>query len=185
MILNGFIPNRTQLAIMQLHHGYFSRKKKQWVIMDQTWMLCKLRDWYGIAIKRRCLAKNLADLRAAGMVDSKQRHWNRPASVPGSGSPLPGNGHFEPRPSMYRMTKKLKQFFHKAANYFKRCYWEPEIPGMVVRVGKSAARQQEAVRAARIDQINEAAGRQQEMRRFESMDPAEAREALWALKNRL
>lgn len=185
MVLTGVVPNRTQLAIMQLVHGYFSRTNKQWAIIDQTWMLAKLKAWYGIEIKRRCLAKNLAYLRTVGMIDTKQRHWNKPASVPGDGSPAPGNGHFQPRASMYKFTKKLKMFFHKAANYFKRCHWEPEIPGMPVRVGKAAARQQEAARAVRIDRINEEAGRQAEVRRLESIDPAEARAALFAMKDRL
>lgn len=185
MVLNGFVPNRTQLAVMQLHHGYFCRTNKKWAIIDQTWMLCKLRDWYGIQIKRRCLAKNLAILREEGMIDSKQRHWNRPASAPGDGSPLPGNGHFEPRPSMYRITKKLKQFFHKLANYFKRCNWNPEIPGLPVRVGKAAARQQEVARAVQIDRINEEAERRTEVRKMEVMDPTEARTKLFAMKDRL
>lgn len=183
MVLTMFVPNRTQLAIMQLLHGYFYKTNKTWAIIDQAWMLEKLKLWHGIEVTRDCLSKNLKKLRDEGLVKSQRRHWFRPKR--GKGSPTQGNGCFEPRPSLHYLTSKLKQFFHKAANYFKKCNWEPEIPGMPVKVGRSAAKYHEEVRAVRVDKINEEVERQKEVLRMEAMDPDEARKRLFDLRNRL
>lgn len=177
MIVSAFVPNRTQLAIMQLIHGYFCKTRREWAIIDQRWMLRKLKEWHGLEVSRSCLAKNLRFLREKGLFESQRRHWNRPVSKVGQGSPQPGNGKFEPRPSLYKFTKALKAFFHSVAAYFKRCEWVPVLPGFAPPVGKHAAAAQARHRAERIEEINE------EARRGSAPplpDGVSAREALFA-----
>lgn len=94
--MTGFVPNQTQMAIMRLLYGYLSRQNKRWAIIDQAWMLTKLKAWHGVEISQRSLARNLAALRAAGMIESRRRQG--------------------PRPSTYRYTKGLMLFFSPSSD---------------------------------------------------------------------
>lgn len=91
-----FVPNQIQLALMRLLHGYFSRIGKQWTIIDQAWMLEKMKMWHGVEIDRSTLARNLAGLRAAGMIETKRQRVARP--------------------SLYLHTKGLKRYFEQATD---------------------------------------------------------------------
>ncbi|HBA72233.1 MAG TPA: hypothetical protein DCZ63_08615 [Geobacter sp.] len=130
-----FEPNRTSLAIMKLVHGYFSRTRKGWTLMDQRWMLEKLREWYGVKIPRSTLCYNLKILREQGIVSTVTRHCRDPKT-----------GEFIPKITLYKMTKKLKRYFSKQATYFKRCGWVPSMQqlkaGVLPVVGTVTSREE-------------------------------------------
>lgn len=104
---------------MQLLHGYFRRTGKPWAYIDQQWMLDKLLDWYGIRMARSTLNYNLKRLRENGFIDTTPRHYTDPAT-----------GKFVCRVTLYKITKKLRSFFHKVAEYFKRIGWSPSLEAL-------------------------------------------------------
>ena len=109
-----FKPNSTSLEIMKLVHGYFSKTKKSWTLMDQKWILDKLYKWHKIKISRSTLCYNLRILRRHGILDTVTRHQRDPKT-----------GDFVCRITLYKMTGKLKRFFSKLASYYARCGWIP------------------------------------------------------------
>jgi hypothetical protein len=134
MSTEAFVPNRTSFAIMKLVHGYFHKTGKSWTLMDQKWMVGKLKEWYGVNICRSTLNYNLAILRSVGIIETVTRH-KRDKS-----------GEFVPQKTLYKMTKQLKRFFAGLANYFKRCNWLPSFKhlkmGFVPTVGAATTREQ-------------------------------------------
>lgn len=111
-----FKPNRTSEAIMMLVHGYFTKTKKPWTLMDQRWMLEKLEKWHHHKISRSTLNYNLRILREQGLIETVTRHQRDPHT-----------GEFVCRITLYKMTTKLKRFFSKLASYFARCGWIPSV----------------------------------------------------------
>lgn len=109
-------PNATSMAIMQLVHGYFSKTKKSWTLMDQKWILDKLYKWHKVKIARSTLCYNLRILRRQGMLDTVSRHRRDPKT-----------GEFVCRITLYKMTGKLKRFFSQLASYYSRCGWIPSV----------------------------------------------------------
>ncbi len=118
-----FQPNSTQISIMKLVHGYMKKYKKQWNIMDQKWILKSLKDFYGLTLSRSALNYNLAILRAEGIIETVKRHKRDEVT-----------GAFVCRPTLYRMTTKLKKFFNDLAVYFKRCGWTPSQKQMAMGI---------------------------------------------------
>lgn len=111
-----FEPNKTSFAIMKLVHGYFTKTKKPWTLMDQQWMLDKLAKWHNIKIHRSTLCYNLRILREQGILETVTRHQRDPKT-----------GEFVCRITLYKMTSKLKRFFSKLASYYARCGWIPSV----------------------------------------------------------
>jgi hypothetical protein len=109
-------PNATSLAIMQLVHGYFTKTKKSWTLMDQAWILDKLYKWHKIKIARSTLCYNLRILRQKGLLSTVTRHQRDPKTR-----------EFVCRVTLYKMTSKLKRFFNKIAAYYSRCGWVPSM----------------------------------------------------------
>lgn len=114
-----FHPNRTSFAILKLVHGYMSKTRKPWTLMSQQWMLESLEKWYGIKVARSTLNYNLAILRKEGLISTRTRHHRDRAT-----------GEFICEVTLYKLTKKLKQFFGRLASYFKRCDWVPNIKSL-------------------------------------------------------
>lgn len=118
-----YLPNKTSLKIMELVNGYFVKTGKPWTLMSQQWILKSLDQFYGVRIARSTLNYNLRILRKAGLIETVTRHIRDKES-----------GTFIPRVTLYKATSKLKKFFGKVANYFKRCGWLPDIKA--VRAGQ-------------------------------------------------
>jgi DNA-binding transcriptional ArsR family regulator len=133
-----FTPNKTSFAIMKLVHGYFSKTKKSWTLMDQMWMLDKLAKWHHIKIARSTLSYNLKILREQGILETVTRHQRDPQT-----------GAFVCRITLYKMTGKLKRYFSNIAAYFARCGWIPSVKQLkagILPVLGTATSREEALR---------------------------------------
>ena len=115
----NFMPSKSGKAIMMLLHGYFKRTGKPWAYIDQAWMLEKLEAWYQVKIARSTLNYNLKLLRDNGMIETTPRHYRDPVT-----------NTFVCRVTLYKITKKLRSFFYKIADYFKRCGWTASIEAL-------------------------------------------------------
>lgn len=128
-----FMPSKSGLKIMELIHGYFKQTGKPWAYIDQAWMLEKLEQWHGVKMARSTLNYNLKLLRDNGFIETTARHYRDPAT-----------NKFVCRVSLYKITKKLRQFFYKVATYFKRIGWVPSVKalkaGFIPVVGKVTTR---------------------------------------------
>ena len=124
-----FHPNATSFVIMKLIHGYFSKTKKPWNLIDQKWILDKLEKWHGLKISRSTLNYNLKILRGEKIIETVTRHRRDPKT-----------GAFKCEVTLYKRTSRLKSFFNKLAKYFERCDWVPSVKrlafGMIPVVGK-------------------------------------------------
>lgn len=132
-----FRPSKTGFAIMQLVHGYFSRTRKPWTLMRQDWILEKLEEWYGLKVARSTLNYNLRILREHGLIETVKRHK------------LDAAGQLVFQPTLYKMTKALKRYFYRLAEYFKRCAWTPSLKalkaGYLAAVGDATTRAEACV----------------------------------------
>jgi len=128
-----FIPNRTSLIIMEMIHGYFTRTRKHWSLISQEWLLDRMSEWKGYTISRSALNYNLRILRKQGLIETVTRHKRDPVT-----------GQFLCQVTLYKMAKKLRQFFFRIASYFKRIGWVPELKtlksGYVPAVGAATTR---------------------------------------------
>lgn len=130
-----FLPNKTSMQLMQLIHGYFRATGKGWAHISQAWLMEKLEQWRGQKCPSSTLNYNLAILEREGFIERQRRHIRDKAT-----------GHLVFRPSMYRITSKMRKFFSKLATYFKRCGWTPTLQqlghGHVAVVGTVTTREE-------------------------------------------
>lgn len=114
-----FAPNRTCLRIMKQIHGYFCKTKKSWAHISQAWLMEQLEKFEHQTVPSSTLNYNLRILEDEGFIQRQKRHIRDNTT-----------GQIVFRPSMYKITKKLRQFFSKLANHFKRCGWTPTLKQM-------------------------------------------------------
>jgi DNA-binding PadR family transcriptional regulator len=114
-----FAPNKTALRIMKQLHGYFSATKKSWAHISQAWLMEQIEKYEKQPIGSSTLNYNLRILEDEGFIVRQKRHIRDNVT-----------GQIVFRPSMYRITKKMRQFFSKIATYFKRAKWTPTIKQM-------------------------------------------------------
>lgn len=114
-----FLPSKSGELIMMLLHGYFKRTGKPWAYIDQQWMLNKLLIWHKVKMARSTLNYNLKILRENGMIETTTRHHIDPKT-----------NQFVCRVTLYKITKKLRSFFYKIAEYFKRIGWTPSLKAL-------------------------------------------------------
>lgn len=112
-------PSKSGRLILLLIHGYFKKTGKPWAYLDQAWMLEKLEAWHGVIMARSTLNYNLGKLREHGFLETVKRHYRDKQT-----------GHLIFRPTMYKPTKKLRSYFFKLAQYFKRCGWTPSLEAL-------------------------------------------------------
>jgi len=101
---------------MKQIHGYFSATKKGWAHISQAWLMEQLEKYEHQTVPSSTLNYNLRILEDQGFIQRQKRHIRDKAT-----------GHIIFRPSMYRITSKLRSFFGKLAAYFKRAKWTPTI----------------------------------------------------------
>ena len=111
-----FAPNKTCLRIMKQLHGYFSATKKGWAHISQAWLMEQLEKYEKQTVPSSTLNYNLRILEDHGFIQRQKRHIRDNAT-----------GQIIFRPSMYKITSKLRKFFSKLAGYFKRCGWTPTL----------------------------------------------------------
>lgn len=139
--------NGTAYSIARLMHGYFSRKKMHYAIIDQAWMMNSLKEWYGVKISRSVLSYNLKLLRKKGLIRSVKRHKRGV------------NGSFVPRPSLYFLCDPLVRFFEGVARSMVA-----QIPGKIKALyeklhGKSQKEVKESKTWTGVESISDIVGR--------------------------
>ena len=131
--------NGVQSKILQLIGGYLIKTQKSWALIDQKWMLRSMAKWYGVNKARSVLCYNIKVLIAEGYLDRTTRHRTNPET-----------GKFEPRPSLYKMTWKLKGYILSLAAYMRGIGWKNYITVAVKKARETTQRAIEAARAAEL-----------------------------------
>ena len=130
-----FAPNKTTLRIMKQLHGYFSATKKGWAHISQAWLMEMLEKYENQKVPSSTLNYNLRILEDQGFIQRQKRHKRDNVT-----------GQIIFRPSMYKITSKLRKFFSKLATYFKRAKWTPTMKqmeyGHVPVVGVATSREE-------------------------------------------
>ncbi|KAB0665633.1 hypothetical protein F6V25_07885 [Oryzomonas japonica] len=130
-----FAPNKTSYRLMKLFHGYFRKTGKGWAHISQGWIIGQMEAFEKQKLPASTLNYNLAILEREGFIIRQKRHIRDKST-----------GHLTFRPSMYKITKKLRTFFAKLATYFKRCGWTPTLPqlgrGITAVVGTVTTREE-------------------------------------------
>lgn len=114
-----FAPNKTCLRIMKQLHGYFSATKKSWAHISQAWLREQLERFEKQTVPSSTLNYNLRILEEHGFIVRQKRHIRDNVT-----------GQIVFRPSMYKITSKLRRFFSRMAMWFKRAKWTPSLPAM-------------------------------------------------------
>ena len=138
--------NATMMETAKLIHGYFTKTKKGYALIDQRWMLDKLQKWHGLTRSRRALCYNLRLLENGGYIRRTQRHRTNPTT-----------GAFEPRVTLLEMTWKLRAVFSRLASYFRGIGWRDLITKAVkdrrARAAQRAALETTALPMSREDNL--------------------------------
>lgn len=129
-----FAPNKSCFRIMKQLHGYFRATGKAWAHISQAWLMQSVDKYEHQPIPRSTLNYNLRILEAEGFIVRQKRHMRDKKS-----------GQLIFRVSMYKITKRLRQFFAKLAKYYKNCGWTPTVKqmehGHVAAVGTATTRE--------------------------------------------
>lgn len=119
---------------MKQLHGYFRATGKAWAHISQQWLMQSMDKYEYQPIPRSTLNYNLAILERHGFIERQKRHIRDKQS-----------GQLVFRPSLYKITKKLRQFFAKLAKYYQKCGWTPTVKqmehGHVAVVGTATTRE--------------------------------------------
>ena len=129
-----FAPNKTSFRLMKQLHGYFRATGKAWAHISQAWLMDSMAKYEKQKIGRSTLNYNLAILEQEGFIERQKRHIR-----------CKQTNQIIFRPSMYRITRKLRQFFASLATYYKNCGWTPSVPqlahGVMFPVGVATDRE--------------------------------------------
>jgi DNA-binding HxlR family transcriptional regulator len=111
-----FAPNKTSFRIMKQLHFYFTKTKKGWAHISQAWLIEQLEKFEHQKVPKSTLNYNLRILEEDGFIQRQKRHMRDKVT-----------GELIFRPSMYRITSKLRTFFASLAKSFERGGWTPSF----------------------------------------------------------